>query len=132
MDMRTSIDGNGHAKPDGRFQTRSDRNTLIDNMGQDDLTLAFSNSLREAFGETNAAVKRIAAVANCNERAARNWLEGRNPPTLLYAMRLMAHVPQLQGEMRRLAAMESSLDPNFERAMSQAIQLFQQAAGRGK
>jgi len=114
------------------FRAKAARETLADQMGQDDLTIATKNALRAAFGDSNSAIKRVAAVANCGARAAKNWLDGENPPSLLYALRLMAHVPEFQAEVRRLAAMESDLDPNFERAMSEAIAMFQQVSGRGK
>jgi hypothetical protein len=116
-----------------RFLRSKSGNVIpIDTLGQNELDKAHGEILRTAFGAASAPIARIAEIANVNERTAKNWYEGKCSPGLLSALRLMAHVPEYQGEMRRLAAMESDIDPNFERAMSEAITLFQQAAGRGK
>lgn len=96
------------------------------NISKQELADIVSVGLRRAFGDEKSAIKRIMRVANCNERAAENWYAGKNAPNALYLLRLIAEVPELQAEVRRLTAMESDLDPHFERAMSEAVRLFQQ------
>ena len=48
-------------------------------------------ALRAEFGETTSAVKTIARLARTNERAARNWLDGKNGPSGENLVRLMRH-----------------------------------------
>lgn len=96
------------------------------NISKQELADIVSVGLRRAFGDEKSAIKRIMRVANCNERAAENWYAGKNAPNALYLLRLIAEVPELQAEVRRLTAMESDLDPHFEKAMSEAVRLFQQ------
>lgn len=96
----------------------------VHNLSSDDLGNVIASALRSAFGDEKSAIKRIMDVSRCEERAAKNWYQGKNAPNALYLLRLIATVPELQAEVRRLTAMQSDLDPHFERAMSQAVELF--------
>jgi len=93
-------------------------------LDQDGYTLLVADALQKDFGQGRNAIKRIAAAANSNIKAAKNWYYGVNAPGGLHLLRLMAHSPTLASEARRLAAMESNMDPAFERAMHQAVSLF--------
>lgn len=103
---------------------------LLD-MGQRDLTVAFSEALKREFGNDRQAVVAIAEAANSNTRAAQNWLYGNNLPDFFHGLFLFARVPGLQAELRRLLAMESDLDPRIEQAISELVTQVQRAKGQG-
>lgn len=94
-------------------------------LGQNELAQAVGRALRSAFGSESAPIKRIANAANSNERAAKNWYEGRNCPDALYLLRLIATVPELQAEVRRLTGMVGDLDPEFERDFLRLMSTYQ-------
>lgn len=91
-----------------------------------------SNVLRVAFGRQRHAVKQLARTAGTSASTAKNWLEGRSTPIGLHMLRLMATVPELQAEVRRLTAMEADLDPEFDREFHQLVASYtRMKAGRG-
>lgn len=96
----------------------------IAKMGTAETTAAICRAIREHFDGQRDAPKRLARIANSNTRAARNWLEGVNAPDALYLLRLMAEIPELQAEVRRLTGMQSDLNPQFDQAMQHTMQLF--------
>lgn len=51
-------------------------------------------------------------------------------PDALHFLRLMATIPELQGEVRRLAGMESDIDPEFARDLTHAFQTYQRLSER--
>ncbi len=87
----------------------------IDSMRNNQLTLIWSQELQREFGDEKNAVKKIARLVDVNTRTAKNWLYGVNTPDLLNALKLMAHVPALAAETRRLIGMHADLDPEFQR-----------------
>jgi hypothetical protein len=44
------------------------------------LAAAISAALHREYGETHAAIKHIVRATGANERAARNWFDGKNAP----------------------------------------------------
>jgi hypothetical protein len=102
----------------------------IDTVGTNDFTEICGDALYVAFGTLSAPIKRIAQVANVNERTAKNWWEKKCAPGPIHTLRLMAHVPEFQGRMRELTAMEAELDPALERSMMETIRLMQQRGFR--
>lgn len=84
-----------------------------------------TGALRLAFVNDRFPVKKIAELADANEATAKNWWEGKSTPLGLNLLRLMATVPELHAEVRRLMAMGSDLDPMFEREMSKLVATFQ-------
>lgn len=90
-------------------------------MGQGEFTNTVGDALERRFGTDRFAVKQIAEIANTNIRTAENWLRRKNAPGGLHLMRLMAQVPELQAEMRRIAGMESDLDPELERELNSVM-----------
>lgn len=82
-------------------------------------------ALRLAFVNEKYPVKKIAQIADTSEATAKNWWEGRSTPIGLHLLRLIATVPELQSEVRRLTAMESALDPSFERELHGLFDTFQ-------
>lgn len=93
-------------------------------MDSNDLTEALHGALRRAFDGADSPVKRIARAANSNERAAKDWWQGKNLPSAVHLLRLMATVPEFAGEVRRLTGMYADLDPEFERDFHMAMLTF--------
>ena len=55
------------------------------------IVAAIAEALRAEFGSTAGAAKRIGRITARNERAARNWLDGRNGPSAENLIALMGH-----------------------------------------
>jgi hypothetical protein len=70
------------------------------------------------FAHYKGTPKVIARLAGASPQAAKNWLAGDNPPSLVSFLRLLPHSPSL----RKLVAMESELSPEFTRELSALIQ----------
>lgn len=98
-------------------------------MDTGDMTTAVCGALRRAFDGTDSPVKRIARLANCNARTAEGWYQGKNMPDAVHLLRLMAQVPELAGEVRRLTGMEADVDPEFGQAFMQAMRAFSKLQG---
>jgi hypothetical protein len=90
---------------------------------QFEFTDCICDAIRQAVSRDG--VKHVARAANANLRTVENWANKRSTPDGLHLVRLMAMVPEVQAEVRRLAAMESDLHPELQRDMQQ---LFQTAA----
>lgn len=104
----------------------------IDAMRNNQLTLIWSQELRSEFGEEKDAAKKIARLVDVNTRTAENWLYGVNTPDLLNALKLMAHVPALAAETRRLIGMSAELDPELERDFQKLLRTFTAIGDRGR
>lgn len=52
---------------------------------------AISRALTVEFGASPSALKRVARLASANERAVRNWFEGKNGPSGDNLIGLMRH-----------------------------------------
>jgi len=48
--------------------------------GAGQIAAAISHALHDEFGDTHAAIKMIVRATGANERAARNWFDGKNAP----------------------------------------------------
>lgn len=70
------------------------------------------------FAHYKGTPKVIARLAGASPQAAKNWLAGDNPPSLVSFLRLLPHSPSL----RKLVAMESDLSPEFTRELTALIQ----------
>lgn len=102
----------------------------VHTIGQNDLTGLVSLALHAAFGGRASPVKEIARAANANEKAAKDWWQGRTCPGALYFLRLIAAVPELQAEVRRLTGMHADLDPEFDRALQATLSLYTRVRDR--
>ena len=85
-------------------------------------TKRITGQLRVAFANDRYPVKRIADVADCSVATAKNWWEQRCAPEGLHLARLVAVVPEVAGEYRRITAMERDIDPELQRDMTQLLQ----------
>lgn len=52
---------------------------------------AVAGALKQDFGSSAGAVKRVALLANANQRAVRNWFEAKNGPSGEHLLVLMRH-----------------------------------------
>jgi len=69
---------------------------------------AIAEALRADFGTAPAAVKRIARLTQANERAARNWIEGKNGPSGIHLVCLMQHSDAVFGRVLELSGRHSA------------------------
>jgi hypothetical protein len=108
-------------------EARNLRSAPVHKFSNDDLAQVVSGVLKGAFADKKSGIKTIQKVANSNYRTAKNWWEGRNAPDGLNLLKLMAEVPELQAEVRRLTAMATDLDPHLDHAMGEVMRLYLQA-----
>ena len=52
---------------------------------------AVADALRRDFGSAPSSVKQVAKLVNANERAVRNWFDGKNGPSGEHLVMLMRH-----------------------------------------
>jgi hypothetical protein len=97
----------------------------IDELDESGLAKRIANALAVDFGNLKAANKEVANTSGASIKSAENWTGGYNPPSLLYFLRLYAKSPALQAEVRRLTAMETDHDPDFQRDLSALINQLQ-------
>jgi hypothetical protein len=77
---------------DRTFQSEFGK-TFRDRVAPPDLTPTFipaiAEALRRDFGSGPGAVKRLSRLLNANDRAVRNWFEGKNAPSGEHLVTLM-------------------------------------------
>lgn len=106
------------SKNDRIFQSKSGK-TFHNNSEELDheggFVLMIAKALRQDFGSGSGAVKRVARLRDFNERAVRNWFEGRNGPSGEHLVMLMQRsdavleaVLELAGRRQLLARMKIS------------------------
>lgn len=69
---------------------------------------AVAFALRQEFGSQPAAVKSIARLLGANERAVRNWFEGKNGPNGEHLVGLMRHSDAVMTAMLHLSRRDHS------------------------
>lgn len=62
----------GNRIPEGAFEHTP---------GAGEIARAISDALHQEFGDSHAAIKLIVRATGANERAARNWFDGKNAPS---------------------------------------------------
>ena len=91
---------------DRTFQSESGK-TFPKNIPPDELAQALipaiAQALREDFGVGSGAVKRLSRLLNANDRAARNWIEGKNAPSAEHLVALMGYSDAVLGVVLDLA-----------------------------
>jgi len=65
--------------------------------------LSICAGLNRDFGGAPAAVKTVARLVGANERAVRNWFEGKNGPSGAHLIVLMRHSPAVLEAVLSLA-----------------------------
>ena len=72
---------------------------------------AIAHALAAEFGSVRAAVKNLARLTNTNERAVRNWFDGKNGPSGKSLIRLMQHSDATFGVVLGLCRRSRSPEP---------------------
>ena len=67
------------------------------------LSEALAQALKEEFGALPSSVKTVAKLMNSNDRAVRNWFEGKNSPSADNLIVLMRHSDQILRMVLELA-----------------------------
>lgn len=67
------------------------------------LSEALALALKEEFGAHASSVKTVARLTNSNERAVRNWFDGKNSPSADNLVVLMRHSDQILRTVLELA-----------------------------
>lgn len=93
-------------------------------LSQNDLASTIGETLRRVFGPERHASKKLAQITGASNRSAEKWIAGENAPDAFHLLRLMATVPEMASEIRRLTAMTDG-DPEFARDFMRAMQTFQ-------
>ncbi|MFC3441205.1 hypothetical protein ACFOKF_08335 [Sphingobium rhizovicinum] len=68
------------SKKDRKLQSKNGKTFPVP-ITTEPLAIAIAAALKEEFGNTPSAVKTIARLTRSNERAVRNWFEGKNSPS---------------------------------------------------
>ena len=100
-------------------------NAPIHGMNERGFAQVVGDALQAHYGPLKSAAKRCANDAGASVQSAKNWLGGMCAPSAIYLKRLECKVPGLAAEMRRLQAMQSELNPDYQRDLSAFIQLLQ-------
>jgi hypothetical protein len=91
-------------KNDRKFQSKKGKSFPGDPGHNEGLfAQAVATALREEFGGGPSAVKTVARLTRANERAVRNWFEGRNGPNGEYLIGLIRHSDAVLGAVLTLA-----------------------------
>ena len=85
------------------------------------LTALVSGLLKSHYGARRHGAKLLSSDAGCNEKAAENWLAGKNAPSLLYAIRLMQALPGLRAEIMALVDHVPEFDPETLEAVERLV-----------
>lgn len=81
------------------------------------------------IGDTKFAEKRLAKIAGCGGRTARNWLDKLNAPDDIYKIRLIrsGHFPTVAAVYLKLAGIQPGIDPRLAHALNAAFAVYQQS-----
>lgn len=94
-------------KKDRIFQSVSGMNLpnagVPGHSGAGRFALAISGALHRQFGDSHAAIKSIVRLTGANERAARNWFDGKNAPNGEFLVALCSTCDEVLETFLRLA-----------------------------
>ena len=88
-------------KNDRKFQSQSGK--TFQGLDAKGFVTAIAVALKAEFGATPSALKTIAQLTRSNERAVRNWLEGKNGPSGSNLVVLMRHSDRVLRTVLELA-----------------------------
>lgn len=71
--------------------------------GGGEFAQAISLALHKEFGDSHAAIKTIARLTGANERAAKNWFDGKNAPNGEFLVALCSTCDQVMETFLNLA-----------------------------
>jgi len=78
------------SEKDRKLQSKDGKSFPLDH-GPEPLALAIAAALKAEFGNTPSALKTVAQLTRSNERAVRNWFDGKNGPSGENLVILMRH-----------------------------------------
>jgi len=78
------------SEKDRKLQSKDGKSFPLDH-AVEPLALAIAAALKAEFGNTPSAVKTVAQITRSNERAVRNWFDGKNGPSGENLVILMRH-----------------------------------------
>lgn len=81
-----------------------------------------SSGLQSALRNASAPVKRIARIADVDRKTAAAWYHGHSAPGIHHLLNLMAEIPGLAGEIRRVTEMERDAHEDLQREIAALIQ----------
>lgn len=90
------------SKKDRKLQPKTEK-TFPSSIKDEPLATAIAAALREEFGDTPSALKSIARLTRSNERAVRNWFEGKNSPSAANLVILMRNSDRILRTVLTLA-----------------------------
>src|SRR6185437_3535959 len=97
---------------------------LAIDLGYTDYIDRIGEAVLRAAGRASGGLKEVARAANTNVRTLENLTQKVTGPNGLTLLKLMATVPEVQAEVRRVAGMEANLDPNFERDLNALFRTY--------
>jgi len=88
-------------KKDRTFQSNSGK--TFPKLSPTVLSEALAMALKVEFGALASSIKTVARLTNSNERAVRNWFDGKNSPSADNLVVLMQHSDQILRTVLELA-----------------------------
>ncbi len=79
------------------------------------------DALQSTLRESSAPIKRIAKIADVDRKTAAAWYNGHSAPGLHHLLNLMAEIPELAGEIRRVTTAERALHEDLERDIAALV-----------
>jgi hypothetical protein len=112
-----------HSERDMKPHEPTQARTFADNSAavqENEVAKQVADALVIDFAHYKSTPKVIARLAGASPQAAKNWLAGQHPPSLVSFLRLLPHSPSL----RKLIAMEQDCDPGFQRGLIELMQRY--------
>lgn len=88
-------------------------------------------AMREEADNRPGAAKYIAAKLKCSPKTVQSWLDGATAPSNILDLRAMNKLPVYAALKRKLAAMESAMDPRVQATIQELHRMSQQLADGG-
>lgn len=88
-------------KKDRKIQSRTGK--TFPEISPEAIASAVAEALKAEFGGTPSAIKTVARITHSNERAVRNWFEGKNSPSADNLVLLMRQSNQVLRKVLELA-----------------------------
>lgn len=128
--------------------TKEDRN-IQSNIGKDITTtgsagrlgaatfaLAIANALKNEFGDARSSVKTISKLTSANQRAVKNWLDGKNGPSGEFLILLCRHSESVLEAFLMLSGRSDLVKVKKYRdariKLNEMISLLSEIEGRGE
>jgi hypothetical protein len=91
------------SRPKNDRKPQSESGKTFQDLDTEGFARAIAVALRAEFGATPPALKAVAQMTHSNERAVRNWLEGKNGPSGSNLVILMRHSDRVLRTVLELA-----------------------------